>query len=199
MLSIDVVKRNLRSEMLKKRNSIAPPDLISKSDTIIKYVTAGSSYIRANDVLMYSNYGSEVITTMLFDKAISDGKDVYFPKVEGEYISFYQVNSLTDLNTGFKGILEPYGLGGKFQQKRNAIIIVPGVAFGRDGYRVGYGKGYYDRFLARYKDIYKVGVCFDIQLIDSVPRDEHDIQLDEIITERTILSRSGKGEARWIY
>lgn len=198
MGAIDEEKKKIRSEILKKRNSISPPDLLKNSEIICNYIMAGSKFIRATDVLLYSNYGSEVITAKLCDKALKDGKNVYYPKVEGEYISFYKVSSPSELNSGFMGILEPYGFDGKFNKSRDAIIIVPGSAFGRDGYRIGYGKGYYDKFLCRNLDIYKIGVCFDLQLLDRVPKDEHDIQLDEIITEKCILTRSGKGEARWV-
>lgn len=198
MGNVDMDKKLLRKEMLKKRNSIAPPNLLSWSDTIVSFVVSGSKYIRATDVLLYSSYGSEVITTKLCEKALKDGKEVYYPRVEGEYMSFYKVTSPADLNTGFKGILEPYGCGGKFKAGHNTIVIVPGVVFGRDGYRVGYGKGYYDKFLGRNSDIYKIGICFEQQLIDRVPRDEYDVQMDEIITEKTILTRNGRGEARWI-
>jgi len=198
MGNIEFEKKSIRREVLKKRDSIAPPDLLRNSETICSYIIAESKYVRATDVLLYSSYGSEVITTKLCDKALKDGKNVYFPKVEGDYISFYKVSSPSELNAGYMGILEPYGFNGKFSDGHNAIIVIPGSVFGRDGYRVGYGKGYYDRFLSRNLDIYKIGVCFDLQLLDRVPRDEHDIQMDEIITEKCILTRNGKGEARWV-
>lgn len=198
MGNVDMEKKLLRKEMLKKRDSIAPPNLLSWSDKIVSFVVSGSKYVRATDILLYSSYGSEVITKGLCEKALKDGKEVFYPKVEGDYMSFYRVTSPADLNTGYKGILEPYGFGCKFKTGHNTVMIVPGVAFGRDGYRVGYGKGYYDKFLGRNTDIYKIGICFDQQLVTCVPRDEYDIQMDEIITEKTILTRNGKGEARWV-
>lgn len=196
--SIEEQKKALRSEILKKRNSIAPPDLVAFSNRICSCVTTESKYVRCNDILLYSHFGSEVKTDYIFEHALKDGKNVYFPKVEGNIMNFYKVNSMDDLKTGFKGMLEPYNGLKHSNESSKAIIIVPGSVFGRDGYRIGYGRNFYDNFLSRFPDMYKIGICFSRQLVDTIPVDESDVQLDEIICEECILTRDGKGEARWI-
>lgn len=201
MVNIQKIKNDkvlLRKNTLKIRDSIAPPYIMEASELICKYVYLESRYIRCKDVLIYSSFGSEVNTRPLIDKAFKDGKCVYFPKVEGDIMNFYRVGSLEELNSGYKGIMEPFGIGGEFQRDSEAICVIPGVCFGKNGYRIGYGKGYYDRFLARYPGLYKIGLSFEKQMVDYVPYEETDIRLDEIICENYILTRDGKGDARWI-
>ena len=78
------------------------------------------------------------------------------------------------------------------------MIIVPGTVFGRDGYRIGYGKGFYDRYLADYPGLWKTGICFSTQIVKECPHDEYDIQMDEIVCENEVITLNGEGEARWI-
>lgn len=196
--SIEEQKKALRKEILKKRNSIAPPLLSEYSDTICKYIMAESKYIRCDDILLYSSFGSEVRTNLIINHALANGKNVFFPKVEGEIMNFYKITDVKELSGGFKGILEPFGNSSRFKDASKSVVIVPGSVFGKDGYRIGYGRGFYDKFLNRFPDIYKIGVCFSNQLVESVPVDDHDIQLDEIVCESFILNKEGKGEARWI-
>ena len=195
---VDEEKKLLRKKILKLRDSIPPGDRIEYSTKIAECIFCESKYVRANNVLIYNHFGSEVRCDYIFSKSLKDGKNVFFPKVEGEYMTFYKITSAEQLEAGYKGILEPFGNTGRFEQIGKSIIIVPGTVFGQDGYRIGYGKGYYDKFLASVPDIYKIGVCFSVQLVDKVPRDQYDVQMDEIICENRILSKDGKGEARWM-
>lgn len=190
-------KSRLRKLISKQRNSIAPPDVVVLSEIICKYIESGSKYIRCQDILLYNSFGSEVKTDHLFNKALADGKNVYFPRVEDDLMNFYRVESKEELTEGFKGILEPFGNSPRFS-KDKAIVIVPGLVFGKDGYRIGYGRGFYDNFLKRFPDLYTIGICFSNQIIDQIPTEEHDEQLDEIVCENFILNREGTGDARWI-
>jgi len=189
----------VRKKILKERNRLFPLDIKDYSEIICKCICSESRFLRAKDILLYYNYGSEVKTDYIFNKSLEMGKNVYFPKVEGDEIDFYKVTSKQDFTDGFKGILEPYGTNYSFKSEYNdCIIIVPGSVFGRDGYRMGYGRGFYDRFLKRYKNLYKIGICFNIQLLDTCPHDENDVMMNEIITEKEILTDDGNGEVRWI-
>ena len=193
-------KTKIRKEIIQRRNAIAPPDMIAHSKRICNLIMAESRYLKAKDILLYMSYSSEVKTDLLFETALKEGKNVYFPKITNDEMDFYKVTSFTDFATGYKGISEPFCCEQSYHKSdsNSAIIIVPGCVFGRDGYRIGYGKGYYDRFLARYPGLYKIGICYSVQMIDSCPCDSYDIQMDEIICEKEILTKSGKGEARWI-
>ena len=195
---VDNVKKQFRTDVLKIRNSLTPGEILDNSERICKCICADSKYVKCRDILLYSSFGSEVKTSYLFERALADKKNVYFPKVTGTNMDFYKVTSINELNAGFKGILEPFTSNSAFNSGKNAIVIVPGTVFGKDGYRIGYGKGYYDRFLARFPDIYKIGICHSIQLVPNVPYDEFDVRMDEIICESYILNKDGNGEARWI-
>lgn len=89
----------------------------------------------------------------------------------------------TNVGHGSFGIMEPQA-DAFTDYEQIDLILVPGMAFDRHGHRLGRGKGYYDRFLSQAKDCYKIGVCFPFQLVDEVPTDEHDVRMDEIITQK---------------
>lgn len=194
------LKKILRREFIKKRDSIYPATSNEYSEIICETIISGKHFTNAKNVLLYASYGSEVKTDPLLNKALLLKKNVYFPKVCGDDMDFYKINSKNDLRDGFKGILEPYGASPSYSSgnSRDTIIIVPGSVFGRTGYRIGYGRGFYDRYFNRFKDMYKIGICFDIQLLNEVPFEEHDIMLDAIVTENEVLFRGDEGESQWI-
>ncbi len=196
---INIEKSILRKNIIKQRDRIYPADINDFSTTICKCICASTKFLRAKDILLYYSFGSEVRTDYIFEKAIEKGKHVYYPKVNGDIMDFYKVNSKKDFTEGFKGIMEPFttDISYKGGEKEN-LIIVPGSVFGRDGYRIGYGRGYYDKFLSRYTNLYKIGVCYNIQMVDECPRDENDVCMDEIVTEKAIYNDGSDNEVRWI-
>lgn len=195
-------KSDLRKQILKIRNTLPPPKMFQDSQMICRYITSSSRFYRAKDILLYCNYGSEVRTDIIFEAAKAAGKNTYYPKVEGDNMIFYRIDSLKDLSGGYHGIREPFKMDVSFRHPKSsygsAIIIVPGTVFGRDGFRIGYGKGFYDRFLAFYPDLWKIGICYSSQIVKNCPHDEFDVKMDEIICEKEILTFNGTGEARWI-
>ena len=144
-------------------------------------------YEEADNILLYADYRHEVMTREIFEDAVLRKKKVFFPKSnENGIMEFYQVVSVKQLESGYKGIKEPvvderylY----RFKRSEDTLIIVPGVAFDAKGYRVGYGKGFYDRFLKDKRQITVMGLCFSSQVVEEIPYDEHDIKMDKIITE----------------
>ncbi|HOO80060.1 MAG TPA: 5-formyltetrahydrofolate cyclo-ligase [Lachnospiraceae bacterium] len=194
-------KTKFRKEYIKKRNSVAPPDAYEYSRRICNFITTESRFIKAKDILLYYNYGSEVRTDFLFNEIIKQGKNAYYPRVNGVSMDFYKISSFQEFTDGFKGIKEPFRLDHVFTKDeyiRDAIIVVPGCAFSRDGHRLGYGRGYYDRYLERYPKLWKIGIGYSVQIASECPHDEKDVQMDEIICENEIIMLNGKGEARWI-
>lgn len=124
----------------------------------------------------------EVPTQGLLDELVSEGKTVLLPRVISDTeMEVRRYTGKEDLRKGAFGIMEPTGT--LFTDyERIDVAIVPGVAFDRDGHRLGRGKGYYDRFLSKVPLVYKIGVCFPSRLMDKVPADKYDILMDEIIT-----------------
>lgn len=136
----------------------------------------------ARIVLAYSALPDEVPTQSLLDHLVAADKTVLLPRVVNNTdMELRHYTGRHDLQPGAYGIMEP--VGQPFTEYEQIdVAIIPGMAFDREGHRLGRGKGYYDRFLSRVPNIYKIGLCFSWQLVDSVPTDEHDIRMDETVT-----------------
>lgn len=172
------MKNALRKKCLEKRKNLKNTDLSKK-------ITSLPEYKNAKTVFIYVSYESELITHSLIKEALKT-KVVLVPlciNKSGDMIAV-NIKSFDELKEGSYGILEPI-----HNEEFNGQIdfsVVPGVAFSKEGYRIGYGKGYYDRFLKN-KNTFKLGICHNELLFDEIPFDEFDEKLDMIITpEREI-------------
>jgi len=132
-------------------------------------------------VLLYSALPDEVPTQTLLDELVAKGKTVVLPRVVSDTdMELHRYTGQQDLQAGAYGILEPTGeLFANYDDID--VAIVPGMAFDAEGHRLGRGKGYYDRFLSRVNNVYKIGLCFSWQMVDNVPCDDHDVVMDEVI------------------
>ena len=138
--------------------------------------------VKADTLLLYSALPDEVPTQSLLDELVAQGKTVLLPRVVSDTdMELRQYTGLQDLQVGAFGILEPTGKLFTDYEKID-VAVVPGMAFDKEGHRLGRGKGYYDRFLRLLPKTYKIGICFSWQLVDNVPTDEHDILMDQIMT-----------------
>ena len=159
---------------------------------IAKKVLKTPEYKEADNILLYADYRHEVMTREIFDDALLHKKKVYFPKSNDDgTMEFYQIISVKQLESGYKGIKEPVVDNRylfKHNSKEDTLIIVPGVAFDMKGYRVGYGKGFYDRFMQDKRQMTAFGLCFSNQLVDEIPHAMHDIKMDKIVTEEIVYS-----------
>jgi 5-formyltetrahydrofolate cyclo-ligase len=168
--------------MLERRNGLASDEIARLSRRVQESVTGSKEFKSAKVVGAYYAFGSEVKTDMILEKAKTLGKKVALPSVEGESLTFYELSSGRYLIKGRFGIMEPLPYG---PVDRMDLVVVPGVAFDKKGYRLGYGKGYYDKFLAR-KSVFSIGLAYSFQLLEGLPRGEHDRRLDAIATEEGI-------------
>ena len=136
----------------------------------------------ADTLLIYSALPDEVPTQSLIDELVAQGKTVLLPRVVNDTdMELRQYTGTQDLQVGAFGILEPTGELFTDYEKID-VAVIPGMAFDKEGHRLGRGKGYYDRFLRLLSNTYKIGICFSWQLVDEVPTDEHDILMDQIMT-----------------
>lgn len=180
-------KEQIRKQIIQIRNQMTSEEVAQKSSLIAQKVLKTPEYEEADNILLYADYRHEVMTREIFDDAVLRKKKVFFPKSNDDgTMDFYQVVSVKQLESGYKGIKEPmvderylY----RFLRNEDTLIIVPGVAFDTKGYRVGYGKGFYDRFLQDKRQVTAMGLCFSNQVIEEIPHDVHDIRMDKIITE----------------
>ena len=135
----------------------------------------------ARIVLLYSALPDEVPALPLLNRLTTEGKTVLLPRVVSDTdMELRRYTGPNDLEPGAFGIMEPTG---ELFTDYDLIdvAVVPGMAFDREGHRLGRGKGYYDRFLAQLPHIYKIGICFPFQLVDKVPADAHDMLMDEVV------------------
>jgi len=185
------IKKQIRSSFIKKRAEISREELVDKSQQIKKKILLSQEYKNAENLLVYSDYNHEVITSDLILEGFLDQKLVFCPKVCGDEILFYKIDKLSDLKNKYKGIMEPLAhettLFDQKNAERNCLVIMPGVAFDLSRNRLGYGKGYYDRFLTKYPQLSTMALALDCQITEDIPVMDTDIRPDMIITETRLI------------
>lgn len=185
-------KKLIRKNILALRDGMDKEERNEKSKKIANRLMQLETYKKAQILVIYVNYKSEVSTQSLIKTALLEGKKVYCPKVcEGE-MEFYRIDSLEELSEGYMGIREPKGETSKKltvedMKEEVCLMIMPGSVFDRERNRIGYGKGYYDKYIGKYPYFDTAALCFVCQLIDEVPAKEYDIRPDMVITECEIL------------
>ncbi len=173
--------------------------MIDFAGEVIGYkVLALDEYKKADTVFIYADYNKEVKTETIITDALKNGKKVALPRVykhevsaegvSGKYMKFHYIKSFGDLEKGYNGIREPRTeLEIADDDTANALMIMPVVAFDNERNRVGYGGGFYDKYLESHTVLCKVGIAYEEQKVDSIDdKDEHDIRPDIIVTEKNI-------------
>jgi 5-formyltetrahydrofolate cyclo-ligase len=192
-------KQAIRSKYLAYRDSLTTSERLSKSMRIWKNLKREREFQEAELVLVYLDYRSEVMTTGLVEEIFlsEGGRRVFAPKVEGLDIEFYEIHSLDDLRPGYQGIREPEAdeenrFTHRLYEEKNCILLLPGSVYDRELGRMGYGKGFYDRFLHKFPKLTSAGLAFDCQIAKAVPVDEKDERVDMIVTETEIIRMAGR-------
>lgn len=196
-------KKKLRTAYLKKRDDMDFEKRRAASAKIAEWVFANKRFKAAQTVFVYASYKSEVDTAEIIRRALQQGKRVAVPKVDGLRMDFYEIHSWEELFPGSFGILEP-----QVEEQQPVIptdgdvMLVPGAVFDHKGGRIGYGKGYYDRYwnglISTYGNKpYMMGLAFAGQICPKkLPVEEHDKKMDCILTERRVImpreEKSGK-------
>ncbi len=172
-------KAEFRVKAKVLRNNIKNRDIASIKSNLFSL----EIFKNAQNIFSYSSFGSEVDTFDINQKIMNEFA-LFLPKVYGDDMLFHKISSFADLEIGAFDILEP--IDSLPTSDIFDIIIVPALAFSEDKFRIGYGKGYYDKFL-RNKQGIKVGICFDEQISDFIPYDNFDIKMDMIVTNKRII------------
>ena len=173
------MKREIRKKYIDVRKQIINKE--EKSKVIVNQIMNHQKYIDANIIACYCSLKDEVCLDELITDAWKNKKIVVVPKVNGNKMEFYEIKNMNDLEIQSFGIREPKH-DFTFDKHKIDLFFVPGVAFDIYGNRMGFGKGYYDRYLVDL-DAYKIGICFREQLDDHIPTDEFDIKMNEIIVD----------------
>jgi 5-formyltetrahydrofolate cyclo-ligase len=182
------MKKKLKSEIISKRELLPREELLRKSAEIKKKLFSLKEFINSQTIMFYTSIKSEVYTHDMITEALIS-KKVAIPVVDKvkDEISPSEIKDFSELSQGTFGILEPKkDFIRKILPEEIDLVIVPGIAFDIKGHRIGYGKGYYDRLLKKTKAV-KIGFAFELQIIDEVPKEAHDVPMDKIITEKRII------------
>lgn len=184
-------KKLIRSSIRKLRDSMPEDERSVKSERITDSVTGTPEYKAARDVLIYVSTGSEADTTELIKRCFEDKKNVYVPKVYGKEMRFISIGSLDELTPGYYGIMEPVSdvpvwEKGSMDTYNDSLCIMPGLAFDRKFNRIGYGGGFYDKFLEK-AQVYKMAVCYDCQIVERIDAQDTDIKPDMIVTDMEVI------------
>jgi 5-formyltetrahydrofolate cyclo-ligase len=184
-------KKDLRLQMKELRNAMDSDTVEILSNQICRRLLELPDYQEAEYVLAYFPANHEVSLLPLMTAAIEAGKRVYLPRVEKHDMEFYPFTSMEDVKEGYMGIYEPVTTEAfpKADQAvcEKAIILMPGVVFDQDKNRLGYGGGYYDRYLSDL-ELYRIAVCYDFQVIEEeLPVEPHDVKPQLLVTDKRYI------------
>ena len=188
-------KRELRTKYIAKRKSIPVEERLEKSRRIFERLTLLPEYQTAENILAYASSKGEVVTDEIILDALSLGKNVFCPKVtdvERSQMEFVRINSLEEMSEGAFGIREPQmnesSDVAKELDPENTLVIMPGAVFDRQLNRIGYGAGFYDRYLKKYPFYKTVALCFACQIADEViEADVNDVKPGMLVTEDELI------------
>lgn len=187
-------KKRLREEMISIRNNMKPSEVYTLSSKIISTLVDMPEYKCSRNIMLYLSFKNEVDTFKLISYSQKYGKNVIVPftiKERKEIIPTILKDVDSELTESYYGYLEPKKEYLRpIDKSQIDLIIVPGVVFDKHCYRIGFGGGYYDRFLSDiYTKVTTIGIAYDFQIKDKIPTEEFDIPLDYVITEKRIIKK----------
>lgn len=177
-------KKDIRNRVLEKRTNLTENEWVDKSEWIYKKVISHPMFTMAQEIYCYIDFRKEVGTKKIIETAWQMEKKVACPKVLGDDMEFYYVKGFEDFTPGSWGILEPFNQD--LACGSNVLVIMPGAAFNQERHRIGYGRGYYDRYLDRHPDYQTMALAFELQMVENIPVDTHDISPQIVVTEEKI-------------
>ncbi len=173
-------KTALRRAIREKKRAMSPEEIVSRSEKLGELFVKSQAYQNAKTIYGYLPYNQEVRTVPMLEQALRDGKRVAVPKVYGDRMKFIYLEDFSQVEKSDLGIPEPIG-DTPVAEDRTALVLMPGLAFTKQGDRMGYGGGFYDRFLAEEPDHPTLALCYDFQIVDSLPTEEFDIPVDTVL------------------
>lgn len=181
-------KRELRKYFKQIRQEMSAEQRKNIDNQIFQNVTETAEYKRAEIILAYVSSEIEVNTYKIIEYSKQIGKKICVPKCKpnSNDMDFYEINSMNDLEPGAFGILEPKSNCNEWNKRGNACCIVPALSYDIRGYRLGFGKGFYDKFLKDFKGV-KLGICYENCMSKQLPDNEYDISVDLVVTDKSTL------------
>ncbi len=173
-------KKALRALIREKKRAMTPAQIREKSEALGRLFLDSELYRQAKTIYGYLPYNQEVLTIPMLEQALKDGKRVAVPKVYGEEMRFLYMEDLSQVAKGYAGIPEPVA-DGPVADDRSALVLMPGLAFDRQGHRIGYGGGFYDRFLEQEPGHPTLALCYDFQIFPEIHTEAFDIPVDCVL------------------
>lgn len=181
-------KKEIRKRVMLLRDRLTEAERLQKGRSMEALLFGLSQVKEAETLFFYASFGSEAPTWNMIGRALSEGRRVALPKVEGKRMRFYGIKDVKNLRPGPFGILEPPAEGVELTEAADCLIM-PGVAFDPKRARIGYGGGYYDRYLSSYRPGLTVALAFECQILSAGAflAEPHDIRPARIVTELRVL------------
>lgn len=173
-------KKLLRKQIREQKKQLTDNYIEETSRQLAEMFFQTDYYQNAKTVYGYLSYNQEVRTLPILQRALQDGKRVAVPKVYGDTMRFIYLEDLSAVAPGCMSIPEPVA-DEPIAEDKTALVLMPGVAFDKKGNRMGYGGGFYDKFLAREQEHPTVALCYAFQMVEEIPTDEYDIPVDCVL------------------
>lgn len=173
-------KKELRKAIREQKRAMTEAQILEKSKALGELFLNSGEYRAARSIYGYLPYNQEVRTVGMLEQALRDGKRVAVPKCFGDEMRFIWMEDLSRVEKGYAGIPEPIA-DGPVAEDKTALVLMPGMAFDLQGHRIGYGGGFYDKFLAQEPDHPTVALCYDFQVLAHLETEEFDIPVDKVI------------------
>ena len=173
-------KQQLRSAIRDRKKTISPAQIACCSRQLCDMVRSTDAYKQANTIYGYLPYNQEVRTVSMLQRALDEGKKVAVPKCYGDEMRFIYLDDLSKVEKGYCGIPEPIA-DEPIADDKTALVLMPGLAFDPQGHRMGYGGGFYDKFLAAEPNHPTLALCYDFQMLPHLDTEDHDIPVDTVL------------------
>ena len=173
-------KKELRRSIRERKRAMTEEEIASRSEKLGRLFSQSEAYKNAKTIYGYLPYNQEVRTVPMLEQALRDGKRVAVPKVYGDEMKFLYLDDLTKVSKGYAGIPEPIA-DEPVADDKTALVLMPGLAFDPAGHRIGYGGGFYDKFLAAEPNHPTLALCYEFQMLPELHTEEHDIPVDTVL------------------
>ena len=173
-------KQELRRTIRERKRAMTEEEIVERSNALAEKFYNTPAYQAASTIYGYLPYNQEVRTVPMLQRALDEGKRVAVPKVYGEEMRFIYLEDLTQVSKGYAGIPEPIA-DAPVAEDKQALVLMPGLAFDPQGHRIGYGGGFYDRFLAQEPHHPTLALCYEFQLQAHLDTEEFDIPVDTVL------------------
>ena len=173
-------KQELRRAIRDRKRAMTEEEIVERSNALAEKFYNTPAYQAASTIYGYLPYNQEVRTVPMLQRALDEGKRVAVPKVYGEEMRFIYLEDLTQVSKGYAGIPEPIA-DAPVAEDKQALVLMPGLAFDPQGHRIGYGGGFYDRFLAQEPHHPTLALCYEFQMQAHLDTEEFDIPVDTVL------------------